>query len=131
MPKKVVDTDTLVALKQAGKSYREIAEITGGNKDVINRRIKDLLPDDTTKVYIENRADILAKLQCELLQGLDASKIKGASALQLITGAGILFDKERLERGQSTQNVESVITTLSSDADDLRKLKKKLLGESE
>ena len=57
------------------------------------------------KRYKENRADILALKGHNLISNLTADKQKEMTGLQLATAYGILYDKERLERGQSTANV--------------------------
>lgn len=116
MPRRQIDTDTLITLKQSGKSYREIAQITGANKDVINRRIKDLLPDDDTKVYVETRADILAKLQVDILKSIDDTDIKKSPFGSRVLAMCQLHDKERLERGLSTSNT----AVIHADIEQLR-----------
>jgi len=52
--------------------------------------------------YKANRADIFAALGRKMLGSITESKLQKTSAVQLVTGAAILFDKERLERGQAT-----------------------------
>ncbi len=89
-------------------SYEQIAVIQGVTKQAIHERIKDLLPIPETKVYIDHRADILANIQLKLLSNLDESRLAKASAYQLVGAAGLLYDKERLERGMSTANLASI-----------------------
>jgi hypothetical protein len=95
------DTDTLIAIKSTGKSYREMAKITGISKDVINRKIKHLLPIDATQQYINTRADILAEMQRKLLLQCDTERLKKMPAASAILAACQLYDKERIERGLS------------------------------
>lgn len=57
------------------------------------------------KRYKENRADILCLRGKNLLLNLTPEKQSEMTGLQLATAYGILYDKERLERGQSTANV--------------------------
>lgn len=125
MPKKAVNDITRerrLKMKMGGMTYEEIGKIEGVSKVAVYKQISDLLPNNNDiEIYKQHRADILAKKQVELLQALTPDKIKEASALQLITGMGILTDKERLERGQSTQNVETVVQSLSSDRESLLK----------
>ena len=47
------------------------------------------------------RADLLASVQKRVLSELTLDKLKKATAQQLVTVFGILYDKERLERGKS------------------------------
>ncbi len=87
-------------------SYKAIAAIQGVTPQAIHQKIKDLLPIPETQVYQDHRADILSNLQLKLLYNLDDEKIKAMGGRDIVVSAGILYDKERLERGQSTQNVE-------------------------
>jgi len=57
--------------------------------------------------YKTKRADVLAYWQHKILNSISTDDIKSASLHQKATAYGILYDKERLERGQSTQNIES------------------------
>jgi hypothetical protein len=57
------------------------------------------------KTYKSNRADIIAGMQSRLLASVTDADIKKAPLGSRIMAAGILYDKERLERGQSTANV--------------------------
>lgn len=116
MNKKAVDNKTLIALKQAGKSYREIEAITGIHKDVVNRRIRYLLPDEDTKTYINNRADIFAKMQQNILQSIDDADIKKAPFGSRILAACQIYDKERTERGLTN----SISAVIHSDIEALR-----------
>lgn len=135
MPKKQVDQVTLnkrVKMKIGGMTYKEIAEIEGVTKQAICKQISNLIPNKSAlDTYKQNRADILAGKQIEILQALTPDKIKDASALQLVTSMGILTDKERLERGQSTQNIESVVTEMHGELAKLIKLRASIAGEND
>jgi transposase len=125
MPKREVNNanrERRLKMKMGGMTYAEIGRIEGISKVSVYKQINHLIPNEQDlEIYKKHRADILASKQVELLQALTPDKIKDASALQLITGMGILTDKERLERGQSTQNVETVVQSLSSDRESLLK----------
>lgn len=54
--------------------------------------------------YKNNRADVLAGLQDKLLRSVTDETIKKANIRDLAIAYGTFYDKERLERGQSTQN---------------------------
>jgi transposase len=125
MPKREVNNanrERRLKMKMGGMTYAEIGRIEGISKVSVYKQINHLIPNEQDlEIYKKHRADILASKQVELLQALTPDKIKDASALQLITGMGILTDKERLERGQSTQNVETIVQSLSSDRESLVK----------
>jgi len=100
---KKVNTEQALMLKtEKGLTYREIAAIQGVDHAAVYRDIKHLLPDAETEVYKSKRADVLAKMQKELLKSITVDDIKGMPVGQKLMGYGILFDKERLERNQST-----------------------------
>jgi hypothetical protein len=63
---------------------------------------------NTLESYKQHRADILAGKQEAILSSIDTEAIKGMPVGQRIMSYGILYDKERLERGQSTENVHQV-----------------------
>jgi len=65
--------------------------------------------------YKKHRADIIAGMQEKILSkvNIEAIKIEGPKELQqALTGWGILYDKERLERDQSTANVYQVVDAI-------------------
>lgn len=90
-------------------SQREVAEIVGCSKTtVVEVLAKYGIRHNEVEEFKTNRADILAGKTQELIQALDADKIKTMPGRDLLVGIGILTDKERLERGQSTANVASL-----------------------
>ena len=86
-------------------SYKQIAQLQGVSKQAVHSSIKGLLPIPETKVFQDHRADILANIQMKLLSQLDHDRLKKAPAGSLVLAACQLYDKERLERGESTENV--------------------------
>jgi predicted DNA-binding protein YlxM (UPF0122 family) len=91
-----------------GLSYSEIAAIEGVSPQAIHSSIKDLLPTEETKTFQEHRADILAEIQRKLITCIDDKLAKSLVERRGLVDFGILFDKERLERGQSTQNLATI-----------------------
>jgi hypothetical protein len=101
-----VDVNAALKLKvDNGLSYSQIGAIQGYTKQAIHKAIKPLLPSPATDYYKVNRADILAGLQVKMLTQVDPHRLKKLSARDAIISAGVLYDKERLERGQSTANI--------------------------
>ncbi len=86
-------------------SYRKIAAIQQVDPSSILRAIQPLLPTQATEIFKENRADVFAEFQRKSLSHCTPSKFKKAGLRDLVVGTGILYDKERLERGLSTENV--------------------------
>ena len=68
---------------------------------------------------------ILATMDDRFISALPASQ-KGPLLQSLTVQAGILFDKERLERGESTQNVALLSKLIDSAHDTLFKKTKDL-----
>ena len=63
---------------------------------------------------------MFAATQSRILNNLTDDDIKKGSMLQKATAVGILYDKERLERGQSTENV----ATFHADIAEIRAMRK-------
>jgi len=104
--KSKVNVDQALRLRlEKGLTYKEIATLQDVTPAAIYKQIAHLLPDEETQIYKSKRGDILAKLQKELLKSISPDDLKGMPVGQRLMGYGILFDKERLERNQSTQIV--------------------------
>lgn len=89
-------------------SSRQIGKIVNRDHSNVVKCLKKYGIDnkrvETYKLY---RAEILAGIQEKIAESImnDEESLKHASLLQKITGLGILHDKERLQRGQSTHNI--------------------------
>ena len=89
----------------------QIAKIQGVSKQAVHKRLQAFLPNDSTELYKNNKADILATAQLKIITQIDQPRLKKAGLRDLVVSAGILYDKERLERGQSTHNVSYNVIT--------------------
>ena len=89
-----------------GLNYPQIAKIQGVSTQAIHKKLQHFLPTQDTEEYKDKRADILAHTQLKLITQIDSKRLKKAQLRDLVVSAGILYDKERLERGQSTTNVD-------------------------
>ena len=118
------DTSVLLDLRLNHRlTYEEIGRITGRKKQAIHNQIKHLIPTAHTQDYISNRAEILAHQQLRLLStGLTDAKLKKTSARDAVVSMGILYDKERLERGQATSITDVRSLILELDAAEARAL---------
>ncbi len=103
----LTDDNVLLALHNAGNSTRKIEQIVGLDHTRVARRLQRLTPRKTTEIYKSMRADIFAEKQRQWLMMSNTPKLIRDSKAQrdLATCIGILYDKERLERGQSTSNI--------------------------
>ena len=107
-----------------GLSYAQMAPILGVHPSAIHKRIKHLLPNNDTQYYQNHRADILSHVQLQLLSQVDTRRLKKVSSRDAVISYGILYDKERLERGQSTANTDMRI--LSATLKELEAQEKEL-----
>lgn len=102
----------ILALKAQGLTHAEIAASLQLTVGAIDARLSRYNKGEAVKskaidLFKKNRADILAGLQRKIIKCLDANTLKKASASQLFMGLGVCYDKERLERGESTANIAS------------------------
>ena len=145
MGKRTISDDKKVVVKSlvdAGTSYRKINEITGVSLGLITRIVKEFESNqELIDSYKKNKINILMKAQLENLalqkairDSITEEDLKKWTPDQkarwyqvLGTDHGIKFDKERLERGQSTENVSVIIEAIK----DLKKRKMEKLRRQE
>jgi hypothetical protein len=105
-----VDDATILALHDAGKGCRQIADIIGDiGKSSIAKRLKHLTPRKTTEIYKTHRADILAEFQRKCMNTLDSAEIKKMQPRDRVMAMGIAYDKERVERGLSDASTRPLV----------------------
>ena len=101
-----VPISTLFDYRKKKLTYKEIGLIHGVTKQTVHQRLQDAgLADYSIQHYVNNRADILAWLQHRLLFSLTDDDLKKMAPDRRIWAMAVLYDKERLERGQSTENL--------------------------
>jgi DNA-binding Lrp family transcriptional regulator len=109
MPGHRIPDDKKVVVKSlvdAGMPYRKIQEITSVSPASITNIVKEFEANkELVEYYKKNRGDILAHDQMLYRSYITPEKLEKASARDLETMRAIAFDKERLERGQTTENV--------------------------
>ncbi|OGU70148.1 MAG: hypothetical protein A3H45_10505 [Ignavibacteria bacterium RIFCSPLOWO2_02_FULL_55_14] len=118
-------------LKLQGLSYQEVADLVGRSKSTVVQALKDFkaLLDDPDKVrtFQENEASILDAARMALITSLptEVAVKKGKRALspyQKVGMYGILFDKTRLLRGESTVNLNSLSALVIGTAKEFAKM---------
>ena len=96
----------LIAYMQNGLSAAEVARMYGVNNQAIYLKLKRHGIDiKGLKCWKERKADVLSHLQMQIAEAIDNKKIQNTSLRDLATSFNIMHNAERLERGQSTQNV--------------------------
>lgn len=123
---KYIPIEDIIEYCNKGLSYREIGELLGCSKQNISQRLDAIgYAPERLKNFHKNRADIFSFLQSKILNSIDEDAIQKAPLNLKVVSAGILYDKERLERGKSSQNISIVevqgsIKELQDQADKLR-----------
>ncbi len=96
------------ALSDAGMGSRAIGTLLNGiSYRTVCRRLRELTPRTSTQIFIHHRAEILAEMQRKLMNLSHGCSPKDRKDLSV--AFGIYYDKERLERGKSTENQSIVI----------------------
>ena len=115
-------------LAAQGVSIPDIAEHQGVNRSTVWRFLERLSPEQAAlKRFQETRPDAFSllhgdTLQChalalatlkgdledEALMRATKPSIKAGILRDLAVAGGVIFDKERLERGQSTANIQTI-----------------------
>ena len=112
---KDIPIESIVEYRSRGMSYNEIATLTGCTKSNVIQRLQTVNAQiDALPNYKKHRADVIALTGRRILSHLTQDKLKAASAYQLTGMYGILYDKERLEREQSTANISIRMATIAA-----------------
>lgn len=87
-------------------SYREIGELMGVSGESVRKALKKVGGDhvDMRQAFQDTKANVLELLQLRIVKSIDDDDIKKMSTRDKLIGIGILHDKIRLERNQSTAN---------------------------
>jgi len=98
-------------LFQLGLTHEEIAEFFGVSREMVTMRVKKLglerIKYSPTEFKHNMETELLGRMQ-KILNSMSDDKVERASLSQLIMAFGIMFDKMRLMRGESTQNVAAL-----------------------
>ena len=123
-----IDVDKAIQLRCKGLSYAEIAVHFNVTGEAVRDRIGGLINTEfDLEAFKKNRADILSGKQLELIKSLTEEDVKKASPYQKVGMFALLYDKERLERGESTSNV--AYADLSESLKGLQREEETLLAE--
>ncbi len=113
----IIPTETLYHYRKKGLSFADIGQLVGLTKQAVHQRLhKEGLADTSLQDFMATRADMFAATQRRILLSIDESVIKAAPLGARTLSVAQLYDKERLERGQSTENVsvEGVVTRITT-----------------
>ncbi len=111
--------DELLALKTAnpGLTNKQMAKLTDSDPSAITKCLQRYGVDrQHLDAFKANRADVMAGVQEIVASTFTGEDIKKASLRDRTILFGTLYDKERLERGQSTSN-QSVFFQIVQESD--------------
>lgn len=120
-----IDTIRKQVAKNPLLSQADLARINNTTRQSINQLlIRHGVDIDTLQSYKESRADIFAGKQEMVLRNIDEAAVKkmlDKAPMAAVNLYGVLYDKERLERGQSTSNeallIKAIIAADSPDTE--------------
>jgi hypothetical protein len=101
----------IIELKQDNPALttREIATLTECDHSNVVRVLQRYgIVQEEVNEYKNKRADILAGLQHRLLSSITDADVQKAPLGSRVLAACQIYDKERLERGQSTENIAQI-----------------------
>lgn len=101
-----IDIHKAYELRCRGFSYKEIAAQMGKSRSGVIRALKRFGCHHAkdSNVFKENKANVLEGLQWRLVSSVTDEEILRMNTRDKFIAIGILHDKIRLERNQSTQN---------------------------
>jgi len=100
-------------------SIRKLAKINNLSQQAVSQMFKRYgVNENYLESFKEHRADILAGIQETVASTLTEADIKDASVRDRTILLGTLYDKERLERGQSTSNSHILISAVMAACED-------------
>ena len=108
-------------LQYPSLSAGKIAKRVGCHRSLADRVLKEFLGPKHSQAdvdrYKEDRANLFRSLQLRLLGSITEEEIGKTPLSAKVIATGILYDKERLEGGQSTQNVAILIDAVQAIRD--------------
>ena len=112
---KYIPIQELLDLHSKSLSHSQIAKIVKCSPANITQRLQASGITSLEK-YKKNRANVLALIQSKIINSISDAEIKKANLQQKMWAFGVLYDKERLETGRSTQNISSISLHQSIDS---------------
>lgn len=104
--------EELIGLAERGMTDSEIAQISKLQEDTVKAMFRRYgYSREGLMAFKNQRANVLALLQCRILQSISSDDLAKASLSQRLVALGIAYDKERIERNLSTSNI-SVFETV-------------------
>lgn len=103
---KYIPIEKIIELRKKHLSCEQIAKVLGCSKANIVQRLHRISDDlDLTDNYVKDRATVFAYHGRKIINSITESDIQKAGLLEKVKAVSFLHNAERLDRGQSTQNV--------------------------
>lgn len=123
-PQKDIPLTKIVELRRKGLSLQQIADICKCSKQNIHMRLRDC---DEFEDFAKDPATHYEALLYRIYKSIDDNDIKRTPMAQRVVTIGILEDKKRLIRNQSTQNID--VFELAMSLKDIEKQENELLKD--
>lgn len=95
--------------RNPGLSLREVGKLNGIDGSAVVRLLqRHGIHREHIEDYKQSRADLFAGMQEKIVACITSEDLQKASLRDKVIAAATLYDKERLERGQSTVNLAAV-----------------------
>jgi hypothetical protein len=124
-PGKIDDKGMFTRLYAAGLTHDEIASFFGVSRESVTKMASrmDLVRETANPLLFQERMqeEMLIRMEA-ILKYMTPDKMNKASLSQLVLAFGILMDKVRLTRGESTQNI-AAINVHKLDGKDIEKIR--------
>ena len=112
---KYTSLQKIIELRDKGLSQSQIAKLVGCSREAICQRLqRNDLQMGPVKEFVSKRAEYLAQMQWRLLDSITDTEIQKMAPDKRIWSFGVIYDKERLETGQSTGNIAVIIDHIES-----------------
>lgn len=125
-----IPVETMLELRDKNLTYDQIGKILGISKQAVQQRLKQYSPIyQRIEQFKKHRGDILTWKQAEILNALTPAEIQKAPPAVKSMMFGIFYDKERLERNQSTENIsiKSITQSLGKDVEEIARKRAELM----
>lgn len=133
---KGISIEKILELKRKDLNNKQVADILGCDRSNVSRRLKEYKPTlERINLHKKHRADRLTSIQADILDSITPDNIKDCTLPQKTVAYGILVDKERLFRGESTTNlsiagvIETHIGKLEGISTEITRLSQELDSE--
>jgi hypothetical protein len=109
-----------MALKAKNYSDKQIGEMVGLARETVTRKIASYKEmKSKANDFAARRVDALVNVQRLCIDSITLDEIKSLKVPQRIWVMGVLYDKERLEKGKSTANIAINISSLTDSDKEL------------